>query len=683
MTLSDPIDILPQTSSTTIRRLKSLGITTFEDLLYYFPSRYENYSLISPIAKVQEGEVVTVQGTIKTVNNIYTKKGVTIQKILLTDNTASIELTWYNQPYILRLLPVGTNLSAAGQVVRFLHTYSLEVREYEVIKPSKQELIHTGRIVPIYPEKYGLSSKTIRDKTKKATSLVKNEENTLEWLPEKIRLYNQLITESSSLQKIHFPTSNNDIFNARLRLSFDELFTIQLSSYLIRKEWEKEKVSKKFSLDDKKKRKLDDFIGSIPFRLTHAQQRVLQEILHDLSLERPMNRFLQGDVGSGKTVVAAIACYLAYINNYQSLIMAPTEILAKQHFDTISQLLQNYGITIGLQTRAKKIGKKQSMNDYSVIIGTHALLNERLKFDRVGLVIIDEQHRFGVAQRALLKQKGMNPHLLTMTATPIPRTVALTLYGELDLSLIDEMPQGRLPIKTYLVPAAKRSSAYQWIQDQIKTNHSQVFIICPFIEESVSETMTTVKAAKKEFDHLQRKVYPDLKLGLLHGRMKSKEKDQMMMDFKNRNYDILVSTSVVEVGIDVPNATIMVIEGGERYGLAQLHQLRGRVGRGEKESYCLLFTSNDEKSERLEFFARTLSGITLAEYDFKLRGPGQIFGTAQHGYLDLKIANISDVALIERVKNAVRYFVQRYSLESFPAIEKRIENFRINQITKD
>lgn len=680
--LQTPIENLPSTSHFTIKKLKKIGINNFWDLLNYFPFRYENYSLISPIQKIQEGEVVTVIGEIIETKNEITKRGLKIQKIILADKTGEIILIWYNQPYLLHLLKPKLKISAAGIVKKFGNKLVIEPNEFETFE-NLENLKHTGKIIPIYPEKKGLSSKTIREKI---FYLLKNlKQNNLEFFPQQIIKYNQLIDEITAYKNIHFPQSKKIAQLARFRLSFDEFFVIQLSANLIKKEWEKEKVVNQFFLTKEILNKLNEFISQLPFNLTTAQKRVWYEILSDLIKKKPMNRLLQGDVGSGKTVICALACYFAYLNNYQSLIMAPTEILAKQHYQTLTNLFNKINLKIGLQTSSSKVIKKEGIiKNFNIIVGTHALINKKIGFEKVGLVVIDEQHRFGVKQRALLKEKGINPHLLTMTATPIPRTVALTLYGELDLSIIDEMPKGRIPTRTFLVPNEKREKGYQWIKEHIKKTGGQVFIICPLIEESEVETMKSVKAVKKEYERLK-KIFSGFNLGLLHGKMKAKEKAQVLLDFKNKKYHILVSTPVVEVGIDIPNATVMIIEGAERFGLAQLHQLRGRVGRGDKQSYCFLFTEKTDENikKRLNFFAKTNSGLALAEFDLKNRGPGEIYGVRQHGILNLKIASFADYQLIEKTKRAVNYFLKNYIIEDFPNLKKRVEEYNIKQITRD
>ncbi len=671
--LTAAIESLPATSILTVRRLKSLEIKTFWDLLNYFPFRYENYCLSSSINKLQSGEAVTVRGRVVETKNEYTRSRITLQKLKLDDGTGEIVITWFNQPYLVNLFKTATYVAVSGVVKINRQKLTLEPKEYEVLRSLDQTTIHTGRIVPIYSEKRGLSSRTLREKI---YFILKNKLE--ECLPKKIVDQFNLIDEATSYQNIHFPKSSELARKSHDRLSFDELFIINLSSNLTRQQWEKERVGRPFKVNSVK---INSFIQNLPFKLTNDQQKAIKVILKDLAASRPMNRFLQGDVGSGKTVVAAIAAYVAYLNGYKTLFMAPTEILAQQHYQTLQNLFKNSTVKIGLQTGSKKI---KSIVDYQIILGTHALLSQKLTIETIGLVIIDEQHRFGVQQRAVLKAKGINPHLLTMTATPIPRTVALTLYGELDISVIEEMPLGRIPTKTFLVPKHKRIDGYKWIREKIKQG-DQAFIICPLIEESEAETLLSVKAASKEYERLAKEIFPDLKLGLLHGKIKSQEKERIMRDFKNKKYDILVSTPVVEVGIDVANATIMVIEAAERYGLAQLHQLRGRVGRGKKQSYCLLYTEREDRNilDRLNFVAKNNSGIKIAEYDFKRRGPGEIFGVRQHGYLDLNIASLSDLSLIEKTKQAVKMFTANYTIKNFPEIQQRIEKYKLDQISRD
>ena len=680
MFLDTKIESLPNTSAITLRRLKALGLNTYFDLLNYFPRRYENYSLHSKIGALQLGEVVTVTGTVTQGKFQITRRGLRLQVFKIEDETGTLTVTFFNQPYLLRLIKPGMKLSVAGTVAEFGGKVTIEPKEYEIVNGGQK---HTGRIIPIYPLSHGLSSRLIREKISYVLSGVEPEAE-LEFLPEPLIKKNQLLPEQSALTQVHFPDSIEARNRARNRLAFDELFTIQLSSLMVREAWKKEAVGAQLVLNKNIEGKLKDFIKDLPFTLTRGQVKVWEEIKMDLLKKQPMNRFLQGEVGSGKTVVAAIAAYLAYLNGYKTMLMAPTEILAQQHYKTINDLFKKYDLKIALLAGANKT-KKLKADDYDLVIGTHALISKKVRFDRVGLVIIDEQHRFGVAQRQALKEKGLNPHLLTMTATPIPRTVALTLYNELDLSYLDEMPVNRIPVKTYYVPSSKRSSCYEWIKKQIDSQQAQVFIVCPLIEDSTKETMKSVKAAKSEFEYLKTKVFTKHRLGLLHGKLKSQEKEKIMTDFKNKAFDILVATPVVEVGIDIPDATIMLIEAAERFGLASLHQMRGRVGRGDKQSYCFVFSEieNPAVASRLKFFAKTRGGNTLAEMDLKNRGAGNIYGLEQHGLVDLKIASMSDFAQIEATRDAALSFMADYKIKDYPALLKRIENKNFRGVSRD
>lgn len=666
------IESLPNTSPVTIKRFKSLNVKTYFDLVNYFPSRYEDFSLLSPIGKAQPGETVTVKGEVIDSKYQVTRTGLRLQVFKLSDGTGEIEVGFYNQPYLLRIIKKGSFVSVAGTVEQYGRKMSLKPKDYELVLPDNP-LKHTGRIVPVYPQTRGLSTKTIREKMHIALQGKFDEV-----LPTKIIEFNDLVEEDYAYKNTHFPDSLKSLEKARHRLAFDELFAIQLSSFLIKKQWEKETVGHKFKDTDKTKTIISEFISKLPFTLTPSQVAVWEEIYEDLKMNRPMNRFLQGEVGSGKTVIAALGCYLSFLNGYKSIIMAPTEILASQHFKTLNDLFKSYPIKIGVYTASNK------NPDGDIIVGTHALITKKFNLKKVGFVVIDEQHRFGVAQRAAIKLKGLNPHLLTMTATPIPRTVMLTLHGELELSVITEMPKGRLPVKTFLVPPFKRPSGYEWIKKEIVQNKAQVFVVCPLIEESEIETMKSVKASKKEYDDLKR-IFSDFKLGLLHGKMKSSEKEKVMIDFKKGLYDILVTTPVVEVGVDIPNATIMIIEGAERFGLAQLHQLRGRVGRSDKQSYCLLYATNNdpETIKRLGFFSKTNLGTKLAEEDLRIRGPGDIYGIKQHGFAELKIANFTDYELIDKTKKAAEYFANHYRITDYQHLNERVKNLQSGGISRD
>jgi len=660
-------------------RLEKLNITTFYDFLFHLPSRYEDYSVISKIAEIQSGETVTIQGQVLEMKTNYLRGGriKNMQKALVTDGTGTIELTWFNQPFLTQTILPNTQISASGKADRFGRSKNLSLQspEYEVLFNNNPP-IHTGRLIPVYPETQGVSSKWLRRQIFTILTQHANELN--EYLPETILQQNHLMGFMEAIQAIHFPKDLETAEKAKERLAFDELFLMQLAANKRRSEWQKKQKGLQFEIK-KYQKQINNCINSLPFKLTNAQQKALDSIMNDLQKETPMNRLVQGDVGSGKTVVAATAMYEAYLNGYQSVLMAPTEILAQQHYATVSKFLEPLGVKVSLVTGNKKLLASDSQ--FSILIGTHAVLSEKIMFGKLGLIIIDEQQRFGVEQRSTIRQKGDNPHLLTMTATPIPRTVALTMYGDLALSYLNEMPHGRKQIKTWLVPPEKRNGAYSWIRKEINENHSQAFIICPFIEPS--ETMQTVKAVNQEYELLKKEVYPDLKLGLLHGRQKGKEKDEILQQFRNGDFQILVATPVVEVGIDIPNATIIMIEAAERFGLAQLHQLRGRVGRGDKQSYCLLFTDNKtaQTNARLKAMETTHSGAELAELDLKLRGPGNLYGTAQHGVPKLKAASFSDTLLIQKAKIAAdRVFPD---LSSYPQLKKQLDQTVSSNISPD
>jgi len=682
MLLDSTIEVLPATSPVTIKRLKSLGISTYLDLINYFPFRYEDYSFINTIRSLREGELTTIKGIITDSKNTFTQRGFRLQKITIHDNSGSITLTWINQPYLVHILKEGLTLAVSGEVVRFAGKLTLQPNEWEIVK--NDTLVHTGRIMPIYSETYGLSSKTIREKMFHVISHLKNTKEPKEVLPEQILSFNSLIPLQKAYLQIHFPSSKSELMQARARLGFDELLALQLVSQYTKRQWQARKVNHLFKEDKILKGKAESFIKTLPFTLTDDQLKVVREIQLDLHKTAPMNRFLQGDVGSGKTVVAAIAAYITYLNGLKTVFMAPTEILAIQHYQTIQSLFKKTGLKIAILTSSQKTITLKD-NDFDIVIGTQALLNTALELKRVGLIVIDEQHRFGVAQRSLLKEKGGEPHLLTMTATPIPRTLALTIYGELDLSVIETMPKGRIPIKTFLVPPLKRSAAYVWIKNKILSEHTQVFIICPRIEESQSETTKSVRAAKKEYESLKNNEFKGLRIDLLHGKLKPSEKNSVMESFAKGELDVLVSTSVVEVGIDIPNASIMLIEGADRYGLAQLHQLRGRVGRGKAQSYCYLFSDTQDEAviNRLSFFARTNKGADLAAYDLKSRGSGNIFGTTQHGYMKLKIASLSNLSLIEQTKNTALYILDTYTEQNFPVLKKALETIDKEKTTNN
>lgn len=700
MDLKTPVREVSKAYSMYAKRLEKLGIKTLEDFIYHVPFRYEDFSITSSIANVQAGEIVTIKGEVLEITNQRTRNWKTLQKVKLKDKTGEIDILWFNQPFLLNLMKKEDKISVSGKVNIYKNKLLLQSPEYEILVNDEDETIHTGRLVPTYPETRGISSKWLRRQVNKIISDCKHK--LLEYLPYSIISDNQMLGFFEAIRQIHFPKNSDLAEKARFRLSFDELFLMQLGALKRRKEWNQNLVSNPFKIDLYQE-KVDKFYAKLPFVLTNAQKRTLKEIFADFASAKPMNRLLQGDVGSGKTVVSAIAMYAAFLNGFQSVLLAPTEILAQQHYDTISNLLSSFGVKVDLVTGSTKrrimnkesgvkIKNKTSHNsqfmihdskdtDFDILIGTHALLYDKRNIDKLGLVVIDEQQRFGVEQRAIIRKKGKNPHLLSMTATPIPRTIALTMYGDLDLSFLDEMPKGRKEIKTWLVPTEKRKNAYLWIEKQIKDTKIQAFIICPFIEES--ETLKTVRAATKEYELLKNTVFPNLKLGILHGRLKAKEKETVLKKFKERKLDILVATPVVEVGIDIPNANIILIEEAERFGLAQLHQLRGRVGRSDAQAYCLLFTQskNPKTIERLKALETLSLGNELAQLDLKLRGHGELYGTMQHGQPLLKIASFSDFELIEKTKKEAEEIFPK--LSEYPLLLEKIKNINPKQVSPD
>ncbi len=671
LNLFTPISRIYLIGPTYARRLSKLGIRTVSDLLYHLPSRYEDFSVKSNIASLQEGEIVTVQGKVVSLKNQYTRRGFALQVAEIADETGKLEVLWFNQRFLTRTISAGNRISLSGKIIRDGHKLHLESPVYEILPvllPGKsaqqaEDTIHTGRLVPIYPETYGITSKWIRNRINHLLKAISSKQIALkDYLDDNIREKYQVIPLEQAVFQVHFPQNLEQAGKARERLAFDELLISQLEAKQRKEEWQQKTVGNKFKIVEVSS-KLKLVVSGLPFTLTGAQKRVINEIYRDLARETPMNRLLQGDVGSGKTVVAALAMLAAYLNGFQAVLMAPTEILAEQHFKTLQELLSPLGIGVGIAT-----GSRKDYTGYDVVVGTHALLSDKLNFNKLGLVVIDEQHRFGVEQRAKLTAKGLNPHVLTMTATPIPRTIALTLYGDLDISVLDEMPKNRQRVKTWLVPPEKRMAAYQWIKKQ----NTQTFIICPLIEESEAETLLTVKSAKAEYEKLRKEIFPDLKLGLLHGRMRPKEKERILTEFRRGELDILVATPVVEVGIDIPQANIMLIEGADRFGLAQLHQLRGRVGRGTEQAYCLLFSQNESPwtAKRLKNLETIHDGLELAEMDLKFRGPGERYGLAQHGKWGLKIASFDNLSLVERADKLAKEVIARP--EAFPLLRKTL-----------
>lgn len=653
-------------------KLSRLNLNTALDLIYHFPFRYDDFSQSTTVKDAQIGQAVTLQGEIWSIKNIFTRTRKVITQAIFNDGTSPIELTWFHQSWLTKQIQTGDRLQVSGKLTKYKNKLSIVMPKWEKMSVHLPSVntnhpeggIHTGRLVPVYPETEGLTSKWVRTKIDQLLPQVKNKLE--DPLPDFIK--GKMLSLEEAVKKIHYPDSWEDVEKSRERLGFDELFYVSLATQKVRMQWRQKPIVTPLEINQKT---LKEFIEKLPFKLTSDQKKVVKQIIEDLKKDKAMNRLIQGEVGSGKTVVATIIIYLIYLNKLKTLFMAPTEILAFQHFETINSLLAPWGIKVGIYT-----GSKKNAKDADVIIGTHALLSEKLLTPDIGLVIIDEQQRFGVEQRSFLRNRSKLPHFLTMTATPIPRTIALTLYGDLDLSVINELPKNRPVIKTYLVPEKKRADSYRFIEKKVKEG-DQAYIITPFIEPS--ETLTSVKAVKVEYEKLK-KIFIDLKLGLLHGRMKSQEKEQILKEFKAGEVQILVSTSVVEVGMDIPNTTIMVIEGAERFGLSQLHQLRGRIGRGTKESFCLLYTSDSSSDRRrLKYLETTFDGLKLAELDLRIRGSGEIFGSKQSGRFEFKIANFSDIQLVEKTRDAARELLQdNPTLDKYPLIKAKLQELTSN-----
>lgn len=630
--------------------LENLNIRTVRDLLYHFPFRYDDFSKIKKINELMVGETVTVLGEVFDIRNIFTKNGKRITKLTFADETGKVPVIWFNQIYLAKTFKKGMKLAVSGELSNFDKTLTFISPEFEL---ASDHLLHTGRMVPIYSESKGISSKWLRSRINHLLNIshIKVEE----YLPEEILKGNKFFEINEALRKFHFPKNAAEADEARRRFEYEEILEILLEAHTRKIEWQGKKSIKAF---ESHTTKLEKLIKNLPFELTNSQKICIEEIIKDLSKGKPMNRLLQGDVGSGKTIVAVVASYLTYLNGLKVYFMAPTEILATQHYETFKKFLEPLNIKVSLTTGSQK------GEDADIEIGTHALLFKERNMP--GLVIIDEQHKFGVEQRSKLlyehdketkKFKNVSPHLLTMTATPIPRTLALTIYGDLEISTITEMPVGRQKVSTKVVLPNKRMAAYNWVRNQIIDSKlkNQAFIVCPLIEESEHESMQNIKAATKEFENLSKDVFKDLKVELLHGKMKPKEKEKIISEFKSGKLNVLVSTPVIEVGIDIPSATIVAIETSERFGLASLHQTRGRVGRGSEKSYCILFTESKNPStlRRLKLLETTHNGLKLAEEDLNIRGQGEVFGTRQSGKLNMKLADLMNIELIRKVKNDI------------------------------
>ncbi len=660
--------------------LARLGMRTLGDMLYNFPRRYEDYTLLKPIQSLRYGDVVTVIGTIHGIHSRPIRGGKqSVIEIILNDGTGALRVTFFNQPWLMNRFQPGDMISVSGKIDQYLGRIVMNSPEWEYVEI---EHLHTNRIVPIYPLTERITQKWLRNQMRQVVSSWAPA--VVDALPDSIRRAAALIPLSEALTQIHFPDSQERLKQARERLAFDEIFYLQMGALRQRRDW--------LSVEARRFTISDDWLASrlaaLPFTLTSAQKNALEDIRRDLDSGKPMNRLLQGDVGSGKTVIAALGASAVTAEGAQVAVMAPTSILAEQHYRNFLALLagekgflsrDEIRLLVGSTPESEKEAVRQGLADGSIkiVIGTHAVIEPDVQFKDLQFVVIDEQHRFGVEQRAELRSKGTNPHLLVMTATPIPRSLALTVFGDLDISVMDEMPAGRQPIATYVLRPQERERAYTMIRAQVMKGN-QAFIVYPLIDENEK---INVRAAVDDFETLSKDVFPDLKLGLLHGRMRPSEKDEVMYKFRDHEFDILVSTTVIEVGVDVPNSTLMLIEGADRFGLAQLHQLRGRVGRGSVQSTCLLIPTHEDaaENERLQAMVTTHNGFELADLDLKLRGPGEFLGTRQAGFASsLKMASITDVALIEKAREQAKALFERdpdLSLPEHALLAEAFERF--------
>lgn len=655
--LNAPLTTIQGIGPKTANTLRKLDLETLADLLWHLPRRYDDYSQLETINRLWYGQEVTVIGTVEDSNLREVRGGrMKLTEATISDGTGSLRVTWFNQPWILKKLKPGTAIVLSGKVDQYLGRLTMSNPEWE---PLEQRQLHTNRIVPVYPLTAGVSGKWLR---RVISSVVdRMAPRVPDPLPDSVIKSAQLTPLQRALKQAHFPESWEALKEAQHRLAFDEMFMLQLGVFRQKQEWEQHETAP-LTVDDSW---LARFLSGLPYQLTPAQKRAVTDIRTDLASTTPMNRLLQGDVGSGKTVVAAVGVGIAHSNGAQSALMAPTSILAEQHYRTLIDLLPSttgidrdrIRLLIGATPENEKdeIRSKLQSGEIDLVVGTHALIEDPIKFQQLGYVIIDEQHRFGVEQRARLRDKGDNPNLLVMTATPIPRSLALTVYGDLELTVLDEMPPGRQAVETRLMFPRERNRAYNFIRSQVEEGF-QAFIIFPLVEGT---DKVQTKAAVDEHAEIQDGIFPNFNVGLLHGRLKQEEKDAVMEAFRSGELDVLVSTSVVEVGVDIPNATVMLVEGANHFGLAQLHQFRGRVGRGSVQSYCILIPDepDDTQNERLKAMVQTTDGFRLAEMDLDYRGPGDFLGTRQSGFAELRMAQLTDVRLIEKArKEAQRVF---------------------------
>ena len=697
-TLATPIKSINKIAADLAPKFKKLGLENVADLLFYFPFRYDDYSNLIKIKDLTPNVLTTLRVKIELITARRSfKSRMLLTEAMVADETGQIKIIWFNQSYAAKILSVGDEIYLSGKPIITDHSIEFHNPVFEKIGKYEKATTHTNRLVPIYSTTEKLSQKQIRFILKQILPLTAQIKD---WLPTEIILKEKLFSLSQAIHQIHFPINQENLRTAERRLKFDEIFLLQLRSALIKREvlsFESPKI--KFFQDETKK-----IVANLPFQMLISQKKSAWEIIQDLGKNKPMNRLLEGDVGSGKTITAALPILNTLLNHLQTAYMAPTEILAEQQFNVFCQLFKNYNFKIALLTRSlwlihnfnqgsnTKQTKSALLKDLAqgkidFVIGTHALIQEKVQFKNLSLIIIDEQHRFGVAQRKTLKDKAwakdktkkIMPHFLSMTATPIPRSLALTVYGELDLSVIDEMPQKRKPIITQVAGPEKRARIYQFVAEQIKIGR-QAFIICPLIDPS---DKLGVKAVTEEYEKIDKNIFPLEKVGLLHGRLKQTEKEKIMREFKAGQIKILVATPVIEVGIDVPNASVIIIESAERFGLSQLHQLRGRVGRSEFQSYCFLLTESEgeETLKRMHAMITAKNGFELAEKDLEFRGPGEVYGLEQSGFNDLlKIAKLTDWPIIKAAKPWTdKIIALDPELNKFPAIKEKKKKGGVNK----
>lgn len=670
MNLLSSIEKIKGVGEKTSQQLIKSGITTIDDLINFLPRAYEDYSNVANIIDINPGKV-TIRARCEKIATRQVRRGLRLTTATIADSTGKIQAIWFNQPYREKQLSSGEEFYFSGE-------YEFNYNHYQLTNPSaelvKDMPVQTGRMLPTYRSVKGLKIQLVRKLLNELKPLI---HAIPENLPQEIVLSQKLISHSQAIFNMHFPTCQEDIVKARERLGFEELFQLLLASQLNR-QINSKLIGWQIPFN---KTVVTSFVKKLPFELTNSQRLASWEIIKDLENKTPMNRLLQGDVGSGKTVVAGlVACQVANAG-FQTAIMAPTEILASQHAETLQKLLSPFGIGVGLLTGSVKgkfrneLLEKIQMGDVDVVVGTHALIQDSVKFNKLGFVVIDEQHRFGVDQRQnLLNKSVFMPHMLAMTATPIPRSLALTVYGELDVSILNELPKGRKPIATKIWSPNSRDKLYTLVDSEIKAGR-QAYVICGLIEDNPDNDQ---KSVSSEYVRLQNSIFKHRRIGLLHGKLKPSEKDDIMKKFLQHEIDILVSTTVVEVGVDVPNATVIIIEDADRFGLSQLHQLRGRVGRSDLQSYCYLVTSTSQKpSQRLKAVESSNDGFYLAEVDLKLRGPGEIYGKSQHGPLNLQIASLADTKLINRAQKEAKLFVENnMDINNYPELAKNVHYYQ-------